>query len=92
MEDSYGKNVRNDLTCPFCVAHFIDICSDVLVSFIKSNVDNFFQLMTNFFGSNCVWQLKISSHLMFNCQIKRPKFFGCHLDIFYHYFEIFSFN
>lgn len=31
---------------------------------------HFFQLMTNFFGSNFVWRLKIFSHLMFNCQTR----------------------
>ncbi len=48
MEDSFGRIVRNDLTCPFCVAHFINIHLDVLVSFIKLDVDIDFQLMTIF--------------------------------------------
>jgi hypothetical protein len=87
MEDSFGRIVRNYLTCPFCVAHFIDILSIVLVSFIKLDVDIFFQLMTIFFGSNRVWQLKFFNHLMFICQIRQSKFFGCHLEYFYHYLK-----
>ncbi len=41
--------VRNDMLCPFCIGHHIGV--DVLVLFIKLNIDHFF-LAIKFFETN----------------------------------------
>jgi hypothetical protein len=59
------KVVRNDIMCPFCIYHYVNIHLNALISFIKLNVDIF--LIMKFFWSNRFQQSNFFVVHFFNC-------------------------
>lgn len=63
------KVVRNDIMCPFCIYHYVNIHLNALISFIKLNVDIF--LIMKFFWSNRFQQSNFFVVHFFNCHTQK---------------------